>query len=32
MIEAQHLVKRFRDKKRGEVCAVDRREFLLPAG
>src|ERR1700688_1955556 len=24
MIEAHHLVKRFRDKKRGEVCAVDR--------
>src|ERR1700688_4783651 len=27
MIEAQHLVKRFRDKKRGEVCAVDRVSF-----
>ncbi len=24
MIDAQNLVKRFRDKKRGEVCAVDR--------
>src|ERR1700733_3698197 len=27
MIEAHHLVKRFRDRKRGEVCAVNRVSF-----
>src|ERR1700733_10536138 len=32
MIEAQHLVKRFRDKKRGTVCAVDRVSFSCRPG
>jgi sodium transport system ATP-binding protein len=32
MIEAQGLVKRFRDKKRGEVCAVDRVSFQCRPG
>ena len=32
MIEAQHLVKRFRDKKRGEVCAVDHVSFRCRPG
>ena len=32
MIEAQHLVKRFRDKKRGEVCAVDQVSFRCRPG
>src|SRR5713226_10218797 len=32
MIEAQGLVKRFRDKKRGEVCAVDRVSFRCRPG
>jgi sodium transport system ATP-binding protein len=32
MIDAQYLVKRFRDKKRGEVCAVDRVNFRCQPG
>src|SRR5712664_2897042 len=32
MIEAHGLVKRFRDKKRGEVCAVDRVSFRCRPG
>src|SRR5271154_1124235 len=32
MIDARHLVKRFRDKKRGEVCAVDRMSFSCRPG
>jgi sodium transport system ATP-binding protein len=32
MIETQKLVKRFRDKKRGEVCAVDRVDFRCRPG
>src|ERR1035437_3871851 len=32
MIEAQNLVKRFRDKKYGEVCAVDRVSFRCRPG
>ena len=32
MIEAQNLVKRFRDKSRGEVCAVDRVSFQCRPG
>src|SRR5882757_9519999 len=32
MIEAHALVKRFRDKKRGEVCAVDRVSFRCQPG
>ena len=32
MIEARHLVKRFRDKKRGTVCAVDNVSFSCRAG
>ncbi len=32
MIEAQHLVKRFRDKKRGEVRAVDDVSFSCRPG
>src|ERR1700687_6114032 len=32
MIEAQGLVKRFRDKKRGEVCAVDQVSFRCRPG
>src|SRR3984893_4632642 len=32
MIEAQNLVKRFRDKNRGEVCAVDRVSFQCRPG
>jgi sodium transport system ATP-binding protein len=32
MIEARHLVKRFHDKKRGTVCAVDNVSFCCRAG
>src|SRR5580693_869953 len=32
MIEARHLVKRFRDKKRGTVCAVDGVSFSCRPG
>jgi sodium transport system ATP-binding protein len=32
MIEAHNLVKRFHDKKRGMVCAVDRVSFSCPPG
>jgi len=32
MIEAQHLVKRFRDKKRGTVCAVNNVSFSCRPG
>src|SRR5580692_10761265 len=32
MIEARHLVKRFRDKKRGTVCAVDGVSFSCKPG
>jgi sodium transport system ATP-binding protein len=32
MIEARHLVKRFHDKKRGTVCAVDNVSFSCRAG
>ena len=32
MIEAHNLVKRFRDKKRGMVCAVDRMSFSCKPG